>query len=76
LASLAEFRKLEPGFEMNGVEIDQSPRSVLKGPDLSNFELQHAIANAPAIDLLPADVRALLRWTEAQAKNPGAYPLP
>ena len=75
LASLAEFRKLEPGFEMNGVEIDQSPRSVLKGPDLGNFELQRAIADAPAIDLLPADVRALLHWTEAQAKTPGAYPL-
>ncbi len=75
LASLAEFRKLEPGFEMNGVEIDQSPRSVLKGPDLGNFELQHAIQNAPAIDLLPAEVRALLGWTEAEAKTPGAYPL-
>jgi hypothetical protein len=74
-ASLAEFRKLVPGFETNGVEIDQSPRSVLKGPDLKNFELQHAIANAPANDLLPADVRALLGWNEAEAKTPGAYPL-
>jgi len=74
-ASLAEFRKLEPGFEKNGVEIDQSPRSVLKGPDLGNFELQHDLANAPANDLLPADVRALLGWNEAEAKTPGAYPL-
>jgi parallel beta-helix repeat protein len=75
-ASLAEFRKLEPAFEQNGVQIDQSPRSVLKGPDLGHFELQRAVANAPATDLLPADVRALLGWNEAEAKTPGAYPLP
>jgi parallel beta-helix repeat protein len=74
-ASLTEFRKLEPAFEMNGVEIDRSPRSVLKGPDLGRFELQRAIAEAPAKDLLPADVRALLGWNEAEAQTPGAYPL-
>jgi parallel beta-helix repeat protein len=74
-ASLDEFRKLEPAFERNGVQIDRSPRSVLKGPDLGHFELQRAIADAPGKDLLPSDVRALLGWTEAQAKTPGAYPL-
>ncbi len=74
-ASLAEFRKLEPAFESHGVEIDQSPRSVLKGPDLGNFELQRAIPNAPASDLLPADVRALLGWNEAEGKTLGANPL-
>ncbi|MGA2569891.1 MAG: right-handed parallel beta-helix repeat-containing protein [Terracidiphilus sp.] len=74
-ASLAEFRKLEPAFEMNGVQIDRSPRSVLKGPDLGRFELQRGVTNVPAKDLLPADVRVLLGWTEAEAKTPGAYPL-
>ena len=69
-ASLAEFRKLEPAFERNGVEIDHSPRSVLKGPDLGNFELQRALPNAPARNFLPADVRALLGWSEAEARRP------
>ncbi|MGA2755356.1 MAG: right-handed parallel beta-helix repeat-containing protein [Terracidiphilus sp.] len=74
-ASLEEFRKLEPAFEENGVQIDASPRSILKGPDLGHFELQRAIANAPSSDLLPADVRSLLGWNETEAKTSGAYPL-
>jgi len=74
-ASLAEFRKLEPAFEKDGVEIDQSPRSVFKGPDLGRFELQRAIPDAAA-DPLPADVRSLLGWTPAEAETPGAYPFP
>jgi parallel beta-helix repeat protein len=75
LDSLDDFRKLRPAFEKSGVQIDRSPRSVLKGPDLGNFELQRALPNAPAIDLLPPEVRALLGWNEAEAKTPGAYPL-
>ena len=74
-ASLAEFRKLEPAFEANGVQIDRSPRSVLKGPDLGRLELQSGAANLPVKDLLPADVRTLLGWTESEARTPGAYPL-
>jgi len=75
LASLDEFRKLEPAFETNGVQIDRSPRSVLKGPDLGNFELQRALPNAPARNFLPPEVRSLLGWNEEEAKTPGAYPL-
>jgi len=75
LASLDDFRKLEPAFEKNGVQIDRSPRSVLKGPDLGHFELQSALPNAPAINFLPPEVRSLLGWSEAEAKTPGAYPL-
>jgi parallel beta-helix repeat protein len=75
LASLEAFRKLEPGFEKNGVQIDRSPRSVLKGPDLGHFELERALPGAPALNLLPPEVRFLLRWSEADAKTPGAYPL-
>jgi parallel beta-helix repeat protein len=75
LASLEAFRKLEPAFEKNGVEIDRSPRSVLQGPDAGRFELQRALPDAPAINFLPAEVRSLLGWSEAEAKTPGAYPL-
>jgi parallel beta-helix repeat protein len=75
LATLDDFRKLQPAFEKNGVEIDRSPRSVLKGPDLGHFELRGALPNAPAKNYLPAPVRALLGWSEAEAQTPGAYPL-
>jgi len=74
LASLDDFRKLEPAFEKNGVQIDRSPRSVLKGPDLGHFELQRALPDAPAGNFLPAEVRSLLGWSEAEARTPGAYP--
>ena len=75
LASLDDFRKLEPAFEKNGVEIDRSPRTVLKGPDLGNFELQRALPNVPARNFLPPELRSLLGWSEAEAMTPGAYPL-
>jgi hypothetical protein len=75
LASLDDFRKLELAFEKNGIEIDRSPRSVLKGPDLGHFELQRLLPNAPAMNFLPSEVRSLLGWSEAEAKTPGAYPL-
>jgi hypothetical protein len=75
LASLEAFRKLQPAFETNGVQIDRSPRSVMKGPDLGNFELQRALPNVPARNFLPPQVRSLLGWSEEEAKTPGAYPL-
>jgi parallel beta-helix repeat protein len=75
LASLDDFRKLQPAFEKNGIQIDRSPRSVLKGPDLGHFGLQRALPDAPAINFLPPEVSSLLGWTEAEAKTPGAYPL-
>ncbi len=70
LASLDDFRRLQPGFEENGVEIDRSPRSVLKGPDAGHFEFQRALPGAPAINLLPAEVRSLLGWNEVEAMTP------
>ncbi len=75
LATLDDFLKLEPGFEKDGVEIDRSARSVLKGPDAGHFELQAPLPNASAKDFLPPEVRSLLGWTEAESKTPGAYPL-
>lgn len=73
-ASQADFRKLMPEFEKNGVQIDKSPRSLLKGPDMGNYTLQHSIPGAATGDFLPRDVRTLLGWSELEAKTPGAYP--
>src|ERR1700690_88158 len=71
LGSLDDFRKLMPAFEASGHQIDKTPRSTFKGPDLGRYELLEAIpAGAP----LPDDIRKLLGWTKDQATTPGAYP--
>jgi hypothetical protein len=72
LASLDEFRKLVPAFEANGRQLDQTPRSVFKAPDLDRYELLQMI---PGGETIPADVRKLLGWSEEQARTAGAYPV-
>ncbi|MGC9973740.1 MAG: right-handed parallel beta-helix repeat-containing protein [Bryobacteraceae bacterium] len=72
LGSLEEFRKLAPAFEASGRQLDRTPRSIFKGPDLGRYELLHALPGTPG--LLPADVRQLLGWSEEEARSPGAYP--
>ena len=71
LGSLEEFQKLVPAFEANGRQLDRTPRSVFKGPDVERYDLLQAI---PAGTILPADVRKLLGWSEEEAKTAGAYP--
>jgi hypothetical protein len=71
LASLEEFRKLAPAFEAGGRQLDLTPRSIFRGPDLGRYELKQAL---PETMTLPADVRALLGWSEEEAQSPGAYP--
>ena len=71
IGSLDDFRKLVPAFEASGRQIDKTPRSIFKGPDLGRYEL---IESLPAVEPLPDDVRTLLGWTKEQAATPGAYP--
>jgi hypothetical protein len=75
LASLDEFRKLAPAFEASGRQFDQTPRSVFKGPDAGRYELRQALPGAPGGEILPADVRKLLGWSEEEARTAGAYPV-
>jgi hypothetical protein len=75
LASLDDFRKLEPAFETNGRQLDRTPRSVFKSPDLGRYELLQALPGTPAGETIPAEVRKLLGWSEVEARSPGAYPL-
>jgi parallel beta-helix repeat protein len=72
LGSLDEFRKLAPPFEASGQQLDRTPQSIFKGPDLGRYELLRALPGAGKT--LPADVRKLLSWTEEAAQSPGAYP--
>jgi parallel beta-helix repeat protein len=71
LGSLDEFRKLIPSFEAQGRQLDRTPRSVFKGPDVGRYELLQAV---PGNSILPADVRKLLGWSDEEARSPGAYP--
>jgi hypothetical protein len=74
LGSLDEFRKLAPAFEAGGRQIDGTPRSVFQGADLGRYELLQALPGTPGGEMLPADVRKLLGWSEEDARSPGAYP--
>ncbi len=73
LSSLEEFRKLAPAFEAAGQQLDRTPRSVFKGPDLGRYELLQVLPGTRAT--LPADVRKLLNWSEQEAQSAGAYPV-
>jgi len=73
LASLDEFRKLVPAFEASGRQLDRTPPSIFKSPDLGRYELVQPLPGGVA---LPADVRQLLGWSEEQSRSQGAYPLP
>jgi len=75
LASLDDFRKLAPSFEERANQIERTPRSVFKGPDLGRFELLQPLPQSSLSAILPADARKLLGWTEEEARTPGAYPV-
>jgi hypothetical protein len=74
LGSLGEFRELAPAFEAGGRQLDRAPRSVFKAPDLGRYELLQALPGTPGGEMLPADVRKLLGWSEEDARSSGAYP--
>jgi hypothetical protein len=74
LGTLDEFRKRMPTFEANGREMDRTPRSIFKGPDLGRYGLLQALPETPGGVKLPVDVRKLLGWSEEEARTQGAYP--
>jgi hypothetical protein len=72
--SLDGLRKLHPEFEAHSVFLDNYSGSVLKSPELKNFELFRDFAGAPSINTLPADIQKLLGWPDQAARAPGALP--
>jgi parallel beta-helix repeat protein len=73
-ASLDEFRSMAGGFEAAGRQIDATPRSVFKSPELGRYEPWQAVPAMPAGPATPADVLKVLGWPETQARAKGAYP--
>ena len=73
LASLNEFRKLAPQFEVHGRQLDRTPRSVFKGPDISRYELRQALP-APAGPIRSsAEAQTLVQNTLFSRRPPAAF---
>jgi hypothetical protein len=72
--SLGAFRAAVAGLEAHSIQIDVSPRGVIRSPELANYQLEHRIDRPAGAPALPEDVRKLLGWTEAEARTVGAYP--
>jgi hypothetical protein len=66
-ASLDALRKLMPAFETAGQELDRTPRSVFRAPDLGRYELLQPIAAKPGAPTLPAHVREALGWSPSES---------
>jgi len=76
LGSLEDLRKLQPAFEARGRSFSDDAGALFRSPELSNYELARPLPNLQPTDDLPPEVARLLGWPAAQARTPGAYPLP
>jgi hypothetical protein len=72
--SLDAFRQWAPAFESAGQQLDRTPRSIFRSPDLGRYELLRAIPVKPGAPTLPLDVREALGWSETEALTAGAHP--
>jgi hypothetical protein len=73
--SLDEFRGRFSGYETTGRQINRTPRSVFKSPELDRYELLPEIPAARGARELPPDVRKTLGWNEKESRTVGAYPV-
>ena len=72
VASLEAFRTIAPAFDAHGQQIDATPRSILRSPELGRYDPIRALPGAGVE--VPADVRKLLGWSDQDARTIGAYP--
>jgi hypothetical protein len=71
--SLEALRRAFPAFEADGRQLNLTPRSVFRGPDVLRFDLLQGFPGTSAIPA-PAGVIERLGWSEADARTVGAYP--
>ena len=76
LGSLDDLRKLQPGLEARGRVFPGWAGALFRSPELSNYELARPLPGLPPSGDLPPEVAKLLGWPAAQARTPGAFPLP
>ncbi|HVO11368.1 MAG TPA: right-handed parallel beta-helix repeat-containing protein [Vicinamibacteria bacterium] len=75
LASLDEFRQVQPGLEARGRVYADYAGALFRSPELSRYELAQPLPGLQPTDDLPAEVATLLGWPAAQPRTPGAYQL-
>ncbi len=72
-ASLADFRKVQPGYEAHSLEFGLPSSAAVRSVFLKNFELVPSFTATVPAETLPAEVQKLLGWSAADATTPGAY---
>jgi len=70
--SLADFREYRSDFEQEGVQLDRTPRSVLRSPELERYDALPGVPDRAA-DSVPEAVRELLGWVAGTRRPAGAY---
>lgn len=73
-ATLADFRQAQPAYEAHSQDLVLNAGSVVRSLELKNYDLVPSFTAKVPAETLPADVRQLLGWSEADATTPGAYP--
>ena len=73
LKSPAELEKLHPEFEAHSVALTLPASAILESVELQRYEPLPNSLSTVSGDNLPADVRALLNWSQTTALIPGAY---
>ena len=69
--SVDEYRKLAAGYEAGGRQLDLTPHSIFKGPEVGRYEPIQMLQGSAAA---PAGVLKLLGWSEQEGRTAGAYP--
>ena len=66
-SSLDALRESLPAFEAAGQQLDRTPRSIFRAPDLGHYELLQPIEASPGTPRLPVQVREALGWSPSES---------
>jgi hypothetical protein len=66
-SSLDALRESLPAFEAAGQQLDRTPRSIFRSPDLGRYELLQPIEARPGTPTLPVRVREALGWNPSES---------
>jgi hypothetical protein len=74
LKTLADLKKVAPGFETHSQFVSLPLGSVFKSPELGHYQLIRNFGDAVSPGPLPPEIQQLLAWPENQTPAPGAFP--
>jgi hypothetical protein len=73
LTNLEEFQNINPEFEIHGKVLYSDVRSVLKSPELNNYQLIQPFQESDRAVPLPDELKKLTGWSDTDTRIPGAY---